>query len=66
MTFACLIFFCLQLDRVNISSALSDNMLTDLKLTTQDYNNGMSIFYACFLFAELPSRECSSSEQAFA
>jgi len=35
-TWVCLMFFALQLDRGNISQALSDNMLKDLHLNTND------------------------------
>ena len=41
-------FFALQLDRGNIVQALSDNMLVDLGLNTNQYNYGMTIFYICF------------------
>ena len=55
-TWVCLMFFALQLDRGNISQALSDNMLKDLKMNTNDYNYGQTIFYVSFLGAELPSQ----------
>ncbi|KAJ5706613.1 hypothetical protein N7488_006414 [Penicillium malachiteum] len=55
----CLMFFALQLDRGNISQALSDGMLDDLGLSTNQYNYGMAIFYFSFLLAEVPSQMIS-------
>jgi hypothetical protein len=45
---------CLQLDRGNLSNALADNLLNDLGLTSDDYNNGTTIQLVCFLAAEFP------------
>ncbi|KAJ5953357.1 hypothetical protein N7454_000253 [Penicillium verhagenii] len=58
-SWVCLMFFALQLDRGNISQALSDGMLGDLGLSTNQYNYGMTIFYFCFLCAEVPSQMLS-------
>lgn len=55
-TWVCLMFFALQLDRGNISQALSDNLLSDLGMNTNDYNYGQTIFLGSFLAAELPSQ----------
>ncbi|OQE05194.1 hypothetical protein PENVUL_c026G09445 [Penicillium vulpinum] len=58
-SWVCIMFFALQLDRGNIGQALSDGMLTDLRLSTNQYNYGMTIFYLCFLCAEVPSQMIS-------
>ena len=57
--YCCIMFFALQLDRFNIGNALSETLLPDLNMTTNDYNYGQTIFYLSFLLAELPSQMVS-------
>lgn len=54
LSWICVMFFGLQLDRGNLSNALADNLLKDLHLTSDDYNNGTTIQLVCFLAAEFP------------
>ncbi|KAI1848485.1 hypothetical protein JX266_005791 [Neoarthrinium moseri] len=54
LSWLCVMFFGLQLDRGNLSNALADSFLADLKITSDDYNNGTTIQLLCFLGAEFP------------
>ncbi|WYZ37681.1 hypothetical protein EsH8_II_001187 [Colletotrichum jinshuiense] len=56
MVWACIMFAALNIDRNNISNAVSDNMLDDLGLSRSDYNLGQTISRVGFLVAELPSQ----------
>ncbi|KAF2226135.1 putative MFS transporter [Elsinoe ampelina] len=53
---ACVMFFALQVDRGNLSQAVSADMLDQLDLSTNQYNYGRTIFYVSFLLAEVPSQ----------
>ncbi|KAI1486463.1 major facilitator superfamily transporter [Biscogniauxia mediterranea] len=56
MVWCCVMFAALNIDRGNITNAVSDNMLDDLGLTNVDYNIGQTISRVGFLAAELPSQ----------
>ncbi|KAJ6091622.1 hypothetical protein N7467_003591 [Penicillium canescens] len=49
-------FFGLNLDRGNLGNAAADNLLDDLNITTNDYNNAQNMYRVGFLVAEIPSQ----------
>ncbi|CAI7622986.1 unnamed protein product [Penicillium glandicola] len=51
-----IMFFGLNLDRGNLGNAAADNLLDDLKITTNDYNNAQNMYRIGFLIAEIPSQ----------
>ncbi|KAF4310051.1 major facilitator superfamily transporter [Botryosphaeria dothidea] len=55
MVWTWLMFLSLDLNRRNINRAISDDMLEELGMDTNDYNYGQTIFLVSFLAAELPS-----------
>ncbi|KEZ46382.1 hypothetical protein SAPIO_CDS0697 [Scedosporium apiospermum] len=55
MVWAWVMFCSLDLHRKSINRAISDNMLPELGMNTNDFNYGQTIFLLSFLAAELPS-----------
>lgn len=56
LSWLCLLFFCLQLDRGNLSNALADDFLDDMGFDGDIYNNGTTIQLLAFLSAEFPAQ----------
>ncbi|KAL4727189.1 hypothetical protein ACLX1H_006090 [Fusarium chlamydosporum] len=52
---AWVMFLALDFHRRNINRAISDNMLPEVGMNTNDFNYGQTIFLVSFLSAELPS-----------
>ncbi|KAL1306343.1 hypothetical protein AAFC00_005058 [Neodothiora populina] len=49
-------FFGLNLDRGNLGNATADNLLDDLNISTNDYNNAQNMYRIGFLISEIPSQ----------
>ncbi|KAJ1715911.1 MFS transporter [Aspergillus flavus] len=49
-------FFALNIDRGNLGNASADNLLPDLHINTNDYNNAQNMYRIGFLIAEIPSQ----------
>ncbi|KAK3381808.1 major facilitator superfamily domain-containing protein [Podospora didyma] len=54
LSWLCIMFFGLQLDRGNLTNAFADDFLKDMNMTSDDYNNGNTIQLVCFMAAEFP------------
>ncbi|KAH8897466.1 MFS general substrate transporter [Thozetella sp. PMI_491] len=51
-----IMFFGLNIDRGNLSNAVADNLLNDLAINTNDYNNAQNMYRIGFFIAEIPSQ----------
>ncbi|OIW26677.1 MFS general substrate transporter [Coniochaeta ligniaria NRRL 30616] len=49
-------FFGLNIDRGNLGNAVADNLLDDININTNDYNNAQNMYRVGFLIAEIPSQ----------
>lgn len=65
MLWACIMFWSLQIDRGNIKQAISDNMLNDLGMTTDNYNTGMTIFYVACKPTYVLEGQCIDLENSY-
>lgn len=52
----CVLFFSLNLDRGNLSSAIAGGFLKDLNISTDTYNNGNTLRSVGFIISEIPSQ----------
>ncbi|KAG4034803.1 hypothetical protein MFRU_002g01550 [Monilinia fructicola] len=53
--FLCIMYLLAFLDRVNIANAKSFHLSQDLKLTGNQYNTALTIFFVPYVFFEIPS-----------
>ncbi|KAK9261612.1 major facilitator superfamily domain-containing protein [Lipomyces tetrasporus] len=56
LTWACVMIFSLQINRMNIVNVLTTDIFTDLDMQPNDYNLGQSLFVTCFLLFEIPTQ----------
>ncbi|KAL1640452.1 hypothetical protein SLS58_006950 [Diplodia intermedia] len=49
-------FFALNIDRGNLANAVADNLLDDMGISTNDYNNAQNMYRVGFLVSEIPSQ----------
>ncbi|KAI8083301.1 major facilitator superfamily domain-containing protein [Gilbertella persicaria] len=59
MIFILLMTFVLNMDRTNISNAISDNLAQDLGFTNDGVNTGISVYHFVFTLFTLPSNTIS-------
>ncbi|KAL2024981.1 hypothetical protein VTK56DRAFT_3680 [Thermocarpiscus australiensis] len=50
-----LLFLCSFLDRTNVGNARIIGLESDLGISNLQYNQGLAVFYATYIFSELPS-----------